>query len=316
MLKRRASIIVTVLASFFLIQACKDLSRPGSYRPRVTATTEMIAEAASSVGNDFVTVSMMTRGGSGPHSYGANEHDVIRLADSDIIFYNGLYLEGRLQDVLKKIDGSIPAVMVSSGMEKGDLIQDDSLRGGFNPHFWTDVRLWIKAVSHITDTLVKISPSNERIYRQNEELYIMKLHDLDRYIRERAEKIPEEKRVLITVHDSFNYFGRAYGFRTAALQGADADYEISQADVSRLSDYIIKNNVKVVFTEASVPPRNMLTLQAALRASGYDVKIGGILYADVLISRSGEAPGYIETMTHNIDTIIKALAGAADAKGK
>lgn len=309
MFKSRVFVIIAV--SLFLVQSCRWLDKHENERPKVSAATEIIADAAEHIGKDFVAVSVITSGGNNRYTGGVSESDIVRLSASNIVLFNGLYLEGRLQDMLKKTD-SIPAVAVSAGVAESDLIKDDYQRGGYNPHFWMDVELWMKAVSYIADVFSKASPVNERIYRRNEELYLMKLKELDSYIRERTKEIPEEKRILITAHNAFEYFGRAYGFRTAALQQADTDYEISQADITRIKDFIIKNNIKTVFAEASVPQRNMLALRAALLSSGYEIKIGGTLYSDVLKKRANELSGYIETMKHNIDVIVNALIYSAE----
>jgi manganese/zinc/iron transport system substrate-binding protein len=276
---------------------------------RVVATTGQVADIARNVGGDRVEVTALMGPGVDPHLYVASEGDVDRLVQADVIFYNGLFLEAQMADVLRQIGERKPAVPVAERIAPEQLLPWANYADEYDPHVWFDVALWMKTVEAVRDTLVETDPANADIYTANAEAYLAELAELDTYVKEQAATLPEEQRVLVTAHDAFHYFGRAYGFEVRGLQGISTASEASTADVRGLADFIAEREIPAIFIETSVPVRNVEALQAAVRDRGGEVQIGGELYSDALGSPDSDAGTYIGMVRHNIDTIVAALRG-------
>jgi manganese/zinc/iron transport system substrate-binding protein len=275
------------------------------------ATTGQIADIAREVGGDLVEVTALMGPGVDPHLYVASEGDVDRLVRADVIFYNGLFLEAQMADVLRQIGERKPAIAVAERIEPARLLPWADYADEYDPHVWFDVTLWMKAVEAVRDELAQIDPDNASAYSANAEAYLAELTDLDAYIKAQAATVPQAQRVLVTAHDAFHYFGRAYGFEVRGLQGISTASEAGTADVRELADFIAERQIPAIFIETSVPVRNVEALQAAVRNRGADVTIGGELYSDALGSPEGDAGTYAGMVRHNIDTIVAALRGSS-----
>lgn len=293
---------------------CGPLSSPQD-RPdlrgrtiRVVTTIGMIADAVEHVGGDRVVVDGLMGPGVDPHLYKASEGDVLRVASADVVFYGGLHLEGRMGKLFDRLQGRILAVAVTDGIPRERLLEwEEEAEGEYDPHVWFDVSLWMLAVERIRDTLIEIDPTHAGIYQSNAARYLDELRELDRYVHDRAAEIPIEQRVLITAHDAFNYFGRAYGFKVRGLQGISTATETSTADVQDLAQFITKRRIAAVFVESSVPLRNLEAVQAAVRARGFRVDVGGELFSDAMGDPGTPEGTYLGMVRHNIDTIVDAL---------
>jgi manganese/zinc/iron transport system substrate-binding protein len=167
----------------------------------------------------------------------------------------------------------------------------------------------MKAVEQVGETLAELDPASAAQYESRAGAYLAELEDLHQYVLDQANAIPEEQRVLITAHDAFNYFGRAYGFQVRGLQGISTEAQAGTADVQGLADFIAENQIPAVFVESSVPQRNIEAVQAAVQAKGFEVKIGGSLFSDAMGSEGTPEGTYVGMVRHNIDTIVTALAG-------
>ncbi len=279
----------------------------GKDKLNIVATTGMIADAARNVGGEQVMVNGLMGPGVDPHLYKASEGDVTRMSNADLIFYNGLHLEGAMSEVLEQMSGRIQTFAVSEGIDKGILLSSADYKGAHDPHIWFDVTLWMKAVEGIRDMLKKIDPDKAEIYENNARAYLAKLDSLHQYVKSQAEIIPQQQRVLITAHDAFSYFGRAYGFEVKGLQGISTVSEAGTADVKDLAEYIVNNKIPAIFIESSVPKRNIEAVQAAVKSRGFEVKIGGELYSDAMGTRGTPEGTYLGMVRHNINTIVEAL---------
>lgn len=298
-MKKLLYLVMTVLL-LFSFAGCQTKTSKNKYKSLVICSNEVIYDLMDKVGGDFIDTRLAIRRGNDPHFYKLNEKDIIRLTDATLIMYNGAGLEGRLEWAVARMGNITTAVPLLNHVPKNMLIYNGK---EINPHFWHNVKIWEKAVSFAADNLSQLNPVNEQVYRQKEEIYLYILDELDSYIRAQVEKIPENKRIIVTEHDAFAYFGKEYGFETISLQGSDTKDEISTEDINNLADEIIRRKIDTVFLEAALQDRNMRLLQSTLRARGHDVFIGGTLYADTLLY-GGD---YAETMRYNIDTITKAL---------
>jgi len=275
----------------------------------VVTTTGMITDAVREVGGDRVQVTGLMGPGVDPHLYKASAGDVSRMQKADIIFYNGLHLEGAMAELFEKMSGQTKTVAVAEGIDDKKLLSPPEFEGLHDPHVWFDVSLWMKVVDQIEEALTEIDLTHADRYKVNSEKYQNRLDSLHRYVQEQADRVPETARVIVTAHDAFNYFGRAYGFRVRGLQGISTATEAGTRDVQDLADFIAENKIPAIFIETSVPRRAIEALQAAVRAKGHEVSIGGELFSDAMGDPDSSAGNYIGMVKHNIDTIVRALGG-------
>jgi manganese/zinc/iron transport system substrate-binding protein len=294
------------------LSACSPASDAGAAdgsnrNIKAVATVGMVADVVKNVGGERVEVTGLMGPGVDPHLYKASEGDVRALEEADIVFYSGLHLEAGLSGVLERMGDLGNAIAVTDGVERSNLIAPPEFEGAYDPHVWFDVSIWMNTVPAVRDALIKLDPQGAEIYRANAEKYLVGLQELHDYVKERASELPEERRILITAHDAFNYFGRAYGFDVRGLQGISTQSESSTSDVQLLADFIVEMQVPAIFIESSVPQRNVEALQAAVRAKGFDVRIGGELFSDAMGDPGTVEGTYIGMVKHNIDTIVSAL---------
>ena len=277
-------------------------------RVRAVATTTLVADAVREVGGDRVEVVTLMGPGIDPHLYKASEGDVLRLASADIIFYNGLHLEGKMGTVLARVSERVPAVAIAEQIDPSLLRRPPEFEGAYDPHIWFDVRLWMLAVEAVRDGLMGVDPTHAAVYQANAARYLAELDELDRWVRAQVATLPPERRVLVTAHDAFGYFARAYGFEVYGLQGVSTAAEAGIADVQALTELVITRRIPAIFVETSVSPRFIEAVQEAVRARGFAVAIGGQLYSDALGDPGTQAGTYVGMVRANVETIVRALA--------
>jgi len=278
---------------------------PDGQRLQVAATTGIIADLVRNIGGDQVEVTALMGPGVDPHLYKASEGDIGRLSRAQVIFYNGLHLEGRMGDILVKMARTTPTVAVAERVPPELLLVTED--GVEDPHIWFDVTLWMEAAAAVLDTLVEVDPAHAEAYQANAEAYRAELEALHTYAKEQVASIPPEQRVLVTAHDAFAYFGRAYDIEVRGLQGISTAAEYGLADLQELVDLLIQRQIKAVFVESSVPRRSIEALVEGAAARGHQVRIGGELYSDALGAEGTPAGTYIGMVRHNVDTIVDAL---------
>ncbi len=279
-----------------------------SQRPiQVVTTIGMITDIVKNVGGERVHVIGLMGPGVDPHLYKASEGDVTRLAEADVVFYGGLHLEAKMAEVFERMQGRVTTVAVTDKIDRGLLLAPPEFEGAYDPHVWFDVRFWMQAVESVRDTLAQVDPVNAGRYESNTRAYLAELEALHEYVTARAASVPPEQRVLLTAHDAFNYFGRAYGFEVRGLQGISTATEAGTADVQGLAGFIAERKIRAIFVESSVPQRTIEAVQAAVGAKGFDVQIGGELFSDAMGDPGTPEGTYIGMVRHNIDTIVDAL---------
>jgi manganese/zinc/iron transport system substrate-binding protein len=304
-------LILLVLAFSLLISACatQTAGNPDG-KLNIVTTTGMIADIAKNIGGEHVEVTALMGPGVDPHLYKASEGDVRRLQEADLIFYSGLHLEAQMGEVLEKMnDFGIRTVAVTDKIDRSVLLANPQYPDQYDPHVWFDVTMWMKAAEQVRETLVETDPANGSEYEANAAAYLSQLEELHQYVLSQAGTLPADKRIIITAHDAFNYFGRAYGFEVRGLQGISTEAQAGTADVQALAGFIVEKQVPAIFVESSVPQRNVEAVQAAVQAQGFDVKIGGSLFSDAMGSAGTPEGTYIGMVRHNIDTIVSALKG-------
>ena len=274
---------------------------------RVVTTIGMITDIVKNVGGTRVAVTGMMGPGVDPHLYKPTPKDVQRLGSAHIIFYNGLHLESKMADILAKMSGDTLTVAVTDAVDRSLLLTPPEYEGLYDPHLWFDVKLWMQAVEKVRDALSEYDADNTVLYRSNAEGYLMELTELDAYVKSQVARVPSQQRVLVTAHDAFNYFGKAYGFEVRGLQGISTATEAGIADVQELATFIAERRIPAIFVESSVSSRSLEAVKAAVKSKGFDVEIGGELFSDAMGSEGTPEGTYIGMVRHNIDTIVKAL---------
>lgn len=279
----------------------------GSGELRVTATIGMIADVAKEIGGSHVAVTGLMGPGVDPHLYQATQGDLAKLRGADVIFYNGLHLEGRMADVLEKMGERVRTVAVAEKIPREKLHAPPAFQGNYDPHVWFDVSLWRIAAERIRDVFIELRPEAREDFERNAEGYLAALDELDTYAREQIASIPEAQRVLVTAHDAFEYFGRAYGIEVMGLQGISTASEYGLQDLTSLVNVIVERKIKAVFVESSIPRDSIEALVRGAQDKGHAVTIGGELFSDAMGAAGTPEGTYIGMVRHNVDTIVEAL---------
>ncbi len=279
----------------------------------VVATTGMIGDIVKNVGGDRLEVTTLMGPGIDPHLYKASEGDVTTIDNADMVFYNGLHLEAKLAEVFEKMGDHIVTVPVAEEIPEDQLIVVGTGVAAHDPHVWFDVELWSDATEQVRKTLVEADPEHADEYNARAAAYQEQLAELDAYVAEQALTVPEEQRLLITAHDAFGYFAKAYDFEVLGLQGVSTATEAGAEDLQNLAEIIVERQIPAIFVETSVSPRTITALQEAVRSRGYDVQVGGSLFSDAMGDPGTPEGTYIGMVTHNIDTIVGALRPAGMA---
>lgn len=274
---------------------------------RIVATTGIIGDTARRIAGEHATVEALMGPGVDPHLYKASESDVRRLAEADLILYNGLHLEGKMADILTKMARSRPVVAVTEEIPQGLLREPPEMAGQYDPHVWFDVSLWIRTLDPIVRELSTLDPGHKDAYTANAEALRRELNELDAWVKEQVQTVPPQQRLLVTAHDAFGYFGQRYGMEVVGLQGISTLSEAGLHDVDRVVQLVVSRRVKAIFVEASVPRRSIEAVLAAVRRQGHEVSIGGQLFSDSLGGPDTPAGTYSGMVRANVETIVNAL---------
>ncbi|MBL9001265.1 MAG: zinc ABC transporter substrate-binding protein [Phycisphaerae bacterium] len=279
----------------------------GDGRINVVCTTGMVADLVTRVGGERVAVTCLMGEGVDPHLYKASPGDLRLLENADLIFYNGLHLEGRMGEVLETLGRRQTVVAVAEGIDAAKLLVDHDQGGQPDPHIWFDVMLWMKAAERVRGALITRDPESAPTYERNTAEYLARLTALHEEVAREVVSIPAESRVLVTAHDAFGYFGRAYGIEVRAVQGMSTDSEASLKDINDLVDLLCARRIKAVFIESSVSAKSVEALVEGCRARGHEVVIGGELFSDAM-GAPGTPEGTYEGMVRaNVSLIVGAL---------
>ena len=313
-ISRRQFISTTLLAPLTLaLSACSlTHTKSGPISERIidaVATTGMVGDIIINVGGDRVHVDTLMGAGVDPHLFKASERTLRTMERGDVVFYNGLHLEGGLSFVLEEMGKKQPVFAVSTLIPEDKLRTPPEFKGNYDPHIWFDVSFWILAAQETMLRMQELDPTWSATYQQNGDTYMTALQDLDDWVFAQVATVPKDQRVLITAHDAFGYFGQRYGFDVRGIQGASTATEAGARDVQHLADFIAERKIPAIFVESSVPRRTVEALREAVRSRGFDVKIGGQLFSDAMGSRGTFEGTYQGMIRHNVNTIVNALLG-------
>ena len=285
-------------------------------RLTIVTTTGMVRDIAERVAGDRAEVIGLMGSGVDPHLYKPTRSDVGRLLDGDVIFYNGLLLEGKMADALIRAGTAGKQVWaVTEELDPGFLLEPEEFEGLYDPHVWMDPSAWVGAVEAVRDRLIEHDGAGEAAYRANAEAYIVEIRALDAYAERVLASVPVEQRVLVTAHDAFNYFGRRYGFEVVGIQGLSTESEAGVRDIEGMVDLLVERGVGAVFAESTVSGRNLEALIAGAGARGQAVVIGGSLFSDAMGEEGTYEGTYIGMIDHNVTAIVRALGGDAPERG-
>ncbi len=283
---------------------------PHGFRYKIVTTCGMVTDIVRQVAGEHAEVIGLMGEGVDPHLYKPTRDDVQQLMQADIIFYSGLMLEGRMSDTFAKVArGGKPVYAVTERIDEAYLLEPPELAGHWDPHVWMDVSAWSQCVSLVATALVEFDPTHSEDYTRNAEEYRSELKQLHQYVQQVIASIPEPQRVLVTAHDAFGYFSRAYGIEVRAPQGISTESEPSVEDVNRLVDFIVSQKIRAIFVESSVNPKSIEAVIEGAASRGHEISVGGELFSDAM-GASGTYEGtYIGMLDHNSTTIARALGG-------
>ncbi|TWT35521.1 Periplasmic zinc-binding protein TroA precursor [Posidoniimonas corsicana] len=308
---------IAVSLVFFVAVGCTNSEpEPDDGRPLVVATTGPVGELVRNIAGDHARVEVLMGPGVDPHLYRELPADTEKLGRADVIFYNGLHLEGRMGDTLAKLGRKKPVYAVTEVLERDhadQLLTPPDFAGHADPHVWHDVGLWAECIPLVVEKLSEADPDNADAYRAAGDKYAKQLTDLDAECRERIAQIPSDRRVLVTAHDAFAYFSKAYGLEAVGLKGVSTEDEVDLKHMQEVIDLVVHRRIPCVFVESAVAPQIMQALAEPCRDAGHDVYVPSSeehqLYADALGKPGSKAESYTGMIRANVDTIAAGLTG-------
>ena len=298
------------LIAAFALTACKGKKQKEpaeNQKLTIVTTTGMIADLVKNIGGDSVKVQALMGPGVDPHLYKATQGDLGRLQKADVIFYNGLHLEGKMGEVFEKLERIKKVVPVAARVDAAALLQNPVYKDAHDPHIWFDVSLWQTTVEVVLQALTEADPENAPLYAENAARYQKQLSALHEWVKQEISSIPPQNRIMITAHDAFSYFGRAYRIEVRGLQGVSTLSEFGLKDRVDLVNYIVEKQIKAVFLETSVSEKNINAIIEGCRQKGHEVVIGGSLYSDAMGAAGTPEGTYIGMVKSNVNALVKSL---------
>lgn len=311
-------IAVIGLAAALLLPggAMAEGERPQGERPKIVATTGMVADLVRAVAGDRAEVEALMGEGVDPHLFKPTRSDTVKLLRADAVFISGLHLEGKMTAAFDRLrESGKPVVALGDAVPKERLLSPPEFEGAHDPHIWMDVGIWAGTLPSIRDGLSRLDPAGAETYARNADAYGAELARLDAYARRILSSIPDKARMLVTAHDAFNYLGRAYGIEVRGIQGISTESEAGLRIIEELAALLADRGVPAVFPETSVSDRNVRALVEGAGARGHRVTLGGALFSDAMGAPGSYEGTYIGMIDHNVTTIARALGGEAPADG-
>lgn len=282
---------------------------------RVVTTVSMLADTVRAVGGTRVEVTSLLGEGVDPHTYRPTRADIARISAADLVVANGLHLEAQLDETLKALARSKPVLFAAEKIPAAQLLADEEYKDRKDPHVWMDPNLWSIVVEAVRDALIARDPAGRATYEAGAKNYVAEIRRLDAYAAKVLGTVPQKARVLVTAHDAFGYFGRAYGFEVEGIQGLSTESEAGLKRIEALVSLLVEKKIRAVFVESSVPERNVRALVEGARARGHQVIVGGELYSDALGAPGTYEGTLIGMLDHNMTVIARALGGEAPERG-
>ncbi|MBL0926487.1 MAG: zinc ABC transporter substrate-binding protein [Phycisphaerales bacterium] len=322
----RAALLLLAAAFLAAVAACSERSSPDAPKTgpaaqpsvpyRAVATVGMVGDIVRRVAGDRAKVWVLMGSGVDPHLYKPTRADVSAMLEADIVFYNGLMLEGKMTDALVRVAATRPVHAVTELLEETDRLRPkEDASGHYDPHVWMDPVRWGRTVDVVRDRLSAFDPAGAAAYSANAERLSGEIRSLHEYAAGVLATVPERSRVLVTAHDAFNYLASRYGFEVLGIQGLSTESEAGVQDIERIVRVLVERAIPAVFVETTVADRNVRALIAGAKAKGQDVIIGGSLFSDAMGAPGTYEGTYIGMIDHNVTTIARALGGRAPERG-
>jgi len=306
--------VISFLGMTISAFAESNKSLPDNYT--IVSTCTMVTDVVQNISGDKAKVVGLMKEGVDPHLFKPTRDDLVTLSKADVIFYSGLMLEGRMADSFAKMGRKgVPCYAVTELLGDEYLLEPEDFDGHWDPHVWNDVKAWMSAAEKVGEALAELDPKNASYYESNAKAYAVELEKLDAYAKKTIATIPEKSRVLITAHDAFNYFSRAYGIKVMAAQGVTTESEAAISDIQELVDYVVENDIKALFVENITSDRNLQAIIEGAKAKGHTIEVGGELFSDATGPLGTYEGTYIGMVDHNVTLITRKLGGEAPEKG-
>ena len=316
-LHRLIALGLLCLAACLLGVGCGGGSESNSDgRLKVVATTGMIGDVAQRIVGDRAAVQTLMKAGIDPHLYKPTRSDLQAMQSADVVFYNGLLLEGKMTDTFARAADSGKVVRpVTEDIDSSYLLKTEGSQEHYDPHVWMDPTAWEQSADVIRAAMVGLDPDGAALYDANAEAVVDEIRRLDAYAESVLHSVPEEQRVLVTAHDAFNYFGRRYGYEVVGIQGLSSESEAGVRDIERIVDLLVEREIRAVFIESTINPRNVEALVNGAAARGHTVVVGGELFSDAMGPGGTYEGTYVGMIDHNVTTVARALGGNAPVGG-
>ncbi|APF36492.1 zinc ABC transporter substrate-binding protein [Chelatococcus daeguensis] len=309
------AMVAAALLGFMVAAGPAAAQTPPARKLVIVATTGMIADAVRQVAGDRAEIKALMGPGVDPHTYRQTRSDIVAMTQADAVMWHGLYLEAQLEAFFVDLAKHKRVFALGETLPKAELLAHEDYEGRYDPHVWMAPRIWKGVVLAARDALIALDPAGEATFRRNADVHLGEIDALAAYGEKAMASVPAEARVLVTAHDAFRYFGRAYGFEVLGIQGISTESEAGLKHIEDLVGTLVERRIGAIFVETSVPDRNVRALIEGAAARGHKVVIGGELYSDAM-GRPGTYEGtYVGMIDHNLTTIARALGGDAPARG-
>lgn len=287
--------------------ACKSDSKETRTKPLIVATTSILADGIKNIVQDQADVVSLMPAGVDPHLYKASVRDLDLLTNADLVVYHGLYLEGKMTEIFEKLALSQTLIDISQGLPKEDLIRSGPEAHSVDPHVWFDVNLWSKAMAYSSQEMIEWKPEWKSSLESNSTKYLAQLKELDEEVRTKVNELRSADQVLVTAHDAFAYFGKAYQLEVKSLQGLSTLSEPGLRDLTELIQIVQENKVKAIFAEQTISPKAIRAVAAGAAERNHQVNLAGPLFTDSLDAVGTPAGTYIGMVKTNLKIIYESL---------
>ena len=303
-LEMRAAMRISAVVVWVCSMSAAEASAPAADKLRVVCTTTMITDLVQTIAGDAADVRGIMRPGEDPHVYDVRPRDVQLVADAQLVVMNGLHLEATLGAVIEHNTPDATVVKLAETPEITPLASEQT-KGAPDPHCWFNVQYFRIYAQRARDALIAADAANGDAYRDRAAIYIKQLDELDAWVRSEIASVPVERRVMVTSHDAFQYFCKAYQIDVYAVIGISTEQQAKPRDLVRLEAIVRERGVKALFVETSVSNTlNSLVKKVAARSGA---SIGGTLYSDSLGPPDTSAGTYIGMVRRNTKTVVEAL---------
>ena len=295
------------ILAFLLFFSCKFDNPEQQEKPLIVATTSILADGVRNLVGDKAEVVALMPAGVDPHLYKASVRDLDLLQNADLVIYHGLFLEGKMTEIFEKLAFRQPLINASETLPAELLLRSGPEAHSVDPHIWFDVNLWSKAMVHTASEIINWKPEWRSRVELNSKNYQAQLAKLNTEIQTKVNELRSENQALITAHDAFAYFGKAYKLEVQGLQGLSTLSEPGLRDLTGLVQFIVDRNIRAVFAEQTISPKAIEAVVAGCANQNHTIVMAGPLFTDSLDAPETPAGTYIGMVRANVQVIFENL---------